>query len=416
MWKTLAGPELSRRCWTVIEDIERCLTETEDDDPRLASGHAGRALFLAYLDAARPGTEAGDKALEAIGQSIDAVASASLPPSLFSGFSGVGWALEHLTREMYEGDEDLASEIDAALGETLGAPIENLEYELINGLAGFGTYLLERMPNPASPVLLERVLDRLEESAEVAADGSITWFTRPEWIPEFQRPRRPDGCYNLGVAHGVPGVIGFLAAAYDAGFSDPRIPRFAEGAVRWVLANRLPAGGDSSFPALLLPGKEPNPTRAAWCYGDPGIAAVLLNAARSFGRPDWESEGLALAHQCVRRPTEGAQVDDAGLCHGMIGLSHLYNRLHQATGDPVLRDAALEWLGRGLDLQQPGQGMAGYQAWIGNDRGGGDWYPEPGFLVGVAGIGLGLLAAATEIEPAWDRVLLLSTPRQEQTA
>ena len=38
------------------------------------------------------------------------------------------------------------------------------------------------------------------------------------------------------------------------------------------------------------------------------------------------------------------------------------------------------------------------------------WKTEPGFLSGVAGIGLGLLAAVTDLEPAWDRVLLVAIP------
>jgi hypothetical protein len=38
------------------------------------------------------------------------------------------------------------------------------------------------------------------------------------------------------------------------------------------------------------------------------------------------------------------------------------------------------------------------------------WAPVPGLLSGAAGIGLALLAAATPIEPAWDRILLISIP------
>jgi hypothetical protein len=34
---------------------------------------------------------------------------------------------------------------------------------------------------------------------------------------------------------------------------------------------------------------------------------------------------------------------------------------------------------------------------------------DGGFLMGAAGIGLALLAAATSVEPEWDRLLLLSS-------
>jgi hypothetical protein len=35
---------------------------------------------------------------------------------------------------------------------------------------------------------------------------------------------------------------------------------------------------------------------------------------------------------------------------------------------------------------------------------------DPGILTGAAGVALALLAAATPIEPSWDRMLLVSIP------
>jgi hypothetical protein len=35
-----------------------------------------------------------------------------------------------------------------------------------------------------------------------------------------------------------------------------------------------------------------------------------------------------------------------------------------------------------------------------------DWRNDPGFLTGSSGVGLALLAAATSVEPLWDRLLL----------
>jgi hypothetical protein len=38
------------------------------------------------------------------------------------------------------------------------------------------------------------------------------------------------------------------------------------------------------------------------------------------------------------------------------------------------------------------------------------WMAETGLLTGAAGVALSLLAAATSVEPEWDRVLLVSVP------
>jgi lantibiotic biosynthesis protein len=43
------------------------------------------------------------------------------------------------------------------------------------------------------------------------------------------------------------------------------------------------------------------------------------------------------------------------------------------------------------------------------------WRADPGFLTGSSGVGLALLAAATPVEPEWDRILLtdLGPPLEE---
>lgn len=413
MWQPLTDPATRRRCWKLIEEIEDCLLERLSpgsappaDGPGLGDGEAGVALFFAYLHAARQDPESGNRAVDALGRSVEALAAKSLPPSLYGGFSGVGWLVEHLTREIFEGEGDLLSEIDEALRRRLSGR-EGLSYDLMSGLCGVGTYLVERLPHPTAAELLARVMDLLEKTA-IVSEASLTWYNLPEWLPPWKREELSEAYHDLGVAHGVPGVVGLLAAARRQGAEDPRIPRLAEGAVRWLLGRKLPPGGDSVFPRFLMPDREPEPARTAWCYGDLGIAAVLLSAARSFGRPDWEEEALALARLAATRSPEVMKSNEAGLCHGTAGNAHLFNRLAQATGDPILKETALAWIRRCLDRERRGEGPAGLRSWVRTKPEG---LPgELGFLNGLAGIGLALLAAATDVEPAWDRVMLVAVP------
>ncbi|HEX7277236.1 MAG TPA: lanthionine synthetase LanC family protein, partial [Acidimicrobiales bacterium] len=92
------------------------------------------------------------------------------------------------------------------------------------------------------------------------------------------------------------------------------------------------------------------------------------------------------AAAAAARPIQDAGVVDAGLCHGAAGLLHVSNRLYQATGDERQAAAARRWLEPALTLPVAGAG----------------------FLEGRAGVGLALLAATTDVEPEWDRILLLS--------
>ena len=232
----------------------------------------------------------------------------------------------------------------------------------------------------------------------------------PRGLPASHLEAFPNGYYNLGISHGSPGVIGFLAAAHHRGVAAGEARRLADGAVRWLLARRLPASTGSTFPGYTGPGIEPTPTRLAWCYGDPGVASVLSLAGRTFGREDWEREALTVARCAAKRGESDVSVVDAGLCHGTAGLAHIFHRLSRATCDKGLREAALFWLQRTLDLRRPDRGAGGYGGAEAGASGPSRWSNETGFLTGTAGIGLALLAAISPVEPEWDRVMLLSLP------
>jgi lantibiotic modifying enzyme len=345
--------------------------------------------------------------LQALQEALATTSAITLGPSLFSGFTGVGWVLRHLEDRIFEAEEDLGAEVESTLLQGLARYEKIWPVELVAGLAGFGLYFVERLPGETARQGAAQVIDLLAAKAE-EEDGAITWFTPPAGVPQSQREMAPNGYYNVGLSHGVPGVIGFLAAAHRRGVAAAEARRLATGAVRWLLAQRLPAGPGGVFPGYAGPGIEPAPTRLAWCYGDPGVAAALMLAARSFGREDWEREALAAARLAARRREGVTGVDDAGLCHGTAGLGHIFHRLFRTTGDQSCREAALFWLEQTLAMRQPGQGLGGFRRADYDDAGQRIWRDDPGLLTGSAGIGLTLLAAISPVEPEWDRLLLLS--------
>lgn len=430
-WRPLLqGPQADQALQTVRE-IADALPAVIDSSPdfrqaSLAAGRSGEALFYTYL-ALHTGEEpAADRAAELLDQIVEALASTPMSPSLYSGFPGVAWALEHLQHRLFESDpadpagpadtaedeEDAAAdpflEIDEALLGPLGRSPWTGEYDLISGLSGLGVYALERLPRPTAASLLERIVDRFAEIADHMDEGAA-WFTQPERLPDWQREIHPRGNYNLGVAHGLPGVLPILAGACAAGVAVERARPLLDDAVRWLLARRLEPGLDSCFDTTYAPWEEPQTSRLAWCYGDPGIAATLLASAQAVGEPAWEREALDIGLHSAARPEPTSLIRDAGLCHGAAGLGHLFNRLYQSTGEERFAEAARFWLQRTLGFQERGEGVAGYRAWeVNPETKIPGWRPDGGFLEGATGIGLALLGAISNVEPAWDRVLLLS--------
>jgi lantibiotic modifying enzyme len=419
-WRPILTGDLLERAGQAIDEIAASLRQIASDSsrntmeswsrggPSLAGGDAGLAFFFAYLDSARPGEGYDDLALELLERAIEGTGAVQSPPSLYGGFSGVAWTLEHLRGRVFEsGGEDPGEEVALALLEYLGHTPWRLDYDLISGLVGFGVYALERGSLPGGPECLARVMARLSETAEHGPEG-ITWRTAPHLIRPADGELYPEGNFNVGVAHGVPGVIGFLGEACAAGVEEAR--PLLEGTVSWLLRQKLPPEMSSIFPYSVAPGVEAGPTRLAWCYGDLGIALALLLAARSVGQEEWEREALAVARVCAERPLDGSGVVDAGVCHGAAGNAHLFNRLYQATGDPLYADAARSWFERALEQRRPGEGLGGYIMYVVDDKGELGWRGDAGFLTGSAGVGLALLAATTPVEPEWDRLLVVSVP------
>lgn len=378
-------------------------------DPSLASGNAGLALAHAALHPLFPRRGHLDRAYDALDRAIDQMARTPMTPYLYSGFTGVAWVEEHL-----RGDprDDANEAIDDALLGYLATP-RNDSFDLIRGLSGIAVYALERLPRASARRILELVVERLDDMARKRRPG-VAWWSDPEWLPPSLR-ETPHPAWNLGVGHGVPGVIPALAGALEAGISSRTTRRLLDGAVTWLLAQEMRARTDAGFARAVGPGIVPEPTRSAWCYGDPGVAATLLAAATSASKPAWRYHAVRIALRASARPVKECRVMDAGLCHGAAGLGHLYHRMYRTTGEPRFARAARAWFVRALSFRRASNGIDQFPSWNIDAKGRETWDRDGGWLTGAAGVALAF-ATALGADPSWDRLMLLSLRSAEQEA
>jgi hypothetical protein len=392
--------ELSRRFLTV-----RLSSIT---GPFLGDGLAGVALLHAELDAAFPGVGHDVRAQRAMERAVDLLATSPTPsPSLYSGFSGIAWVAELLSGDPNaQVGDDPNAEIDSALETYLAQRPWSRPYDLIGGAVGIGVYALERLPRPSAKRILALVVDRLKETARPRPPG-IAWRSDPQWVPiQWRQTPHPD--WNLGVAHGVPGVIAVLGRIAAAEVDSPtqnNARALLDKAVAWLLAQELPPGTGGRFAAAVGRGLPRKPTRLAWCYGDAGIAAALLVAARAVRESEWERVALRVALHAATRTESTTGVVDAGLCHGAAGIAHVFHRIYRATGDKRIAAAARQWSERALAMRKTERGFGGFLMYVGAEK---RVRGQLGFLTGSAGVTLALLAATTDSDTAWDRALLLS--------
>jgi hypothetical protein len=404
-WEPVLEGDLAASAARAVHGIAGALAAR----PELATP-ADRTVFWAYVSGALDGDAAAAAAYDAATDELIAeLERGAAHPALYGGLAGIGWTLGHV---MEGGADEVLQIVDRSLGSLLETERWRGPHDLTQGLVGMGVYFLERLASAEAPVArdgLARIVDHLAALA-IESDAGTTWHTGPDILPPFVRASWPDGYYDAGVAHGVPGTIALLSRAAAQGDAPPQARALRDGAVRWLAAQRQSPAPNGRFPSRIWSDAAGVPAprdraRAAWCYGDPGIAAALWTAAPELARET--------ALDAARRDAATCGVADAGLCHGAAGLAHLFNRFYQATGDAVFADAARAWFGRALDLRRDdGPGIGGFAAWYVTAPGEPPaFHPIANFLEGSIGIGLALLAAITPATaPSWDRLLLCDVP------
>jgi len=279
---------------------------------------------------------------------------------------------------------------------------------VVGGLVGLGVYMCDRLPTGTAAETLSMIVDLLDEMA-VELDGGISWLTPPLRVPDKEKTAAQSGYYNLGVAHGSPGVVSLLASLLPTGINRSKVRRMLQDSVGWILAQRLPVAEPSLIPFNIpVDGGKISSGRLAWCYGDPGVSLVLLSAARALADVDLEKAVLDLADSMVAIPREESLIVDMGICHGTTGMAHICNRLHQATGNESYAEAARLWLRETLARRADNAEFCGFPSFFPEFSSGVNWVADPGLLTGVAGIGLVLLGAVSENVPRWDSFLLMS--------
>ena len=248
-------------------------------------------------------------------------------------------------------------------------------YDVVNGLTGLGRVLLD------SGAEVGPTLDALVRLAVTE--------TRPG--------------ADAGMAHGVAGVLAFLALAAEHGRLVPGQLDAMHHLAGWL---GDVAGADVAgpyFPAWA--GETAVPAKSAWCYGTPGVAVALHRAGTVLGEPAWQRLAVESLRAVARRPEAEWHLDGPTVCHGYAGLLHALHVVAAATGDPELRAAADRVA---LVVAAAADDTAEF---LFRHHESGSPVDSAGLVEGAAGVACVLLPFAghdVRGPSSWDRVLLFS--------
>ena len=237
------------------------------------------------------------------------------------------------------------------------------------------------------------------------------WFTPAERLPEWQREIHTRGVYNLGVAHGLPGVV----PRARRGLRRRRGGRAGPAPARQLgeLAPRpaLPAGAGSCFGSTFVP----------WEDARPHAAGLVLRRPRhrrhpARHRPRRRRAGVGAPgdrHRPGRRGARGVDLATSATPASATAppvsptCSTGCSRRRERSGWPRRRGSGSSGPSTFRPRARRSPASAPGRSAPKASRTGG---PTPASSKGPPGIGLALLGAVSEVEPAWDRVFLVSLP------
>jgi hypothetical protein len=242
--------------------------------------------------------------------------------------------------------------------------------------------------------------------SETGADGVPHGHLAARFVGDsFPGMAAPEGVVNLGLAHGVPGPLALLSLARIQGIDVAGQAEAIRRTADLLCSTQVADEWGPNFPAAVAAGgrgKAPA-SRAAWCYGTPGVARSLWLSADATGCERYREVAVEAMEAVFRRPVDVRRIDSPTLCHGVAGLLQVTLRLARASGLAVFHAAAATLLAQLLAEFEPAS-LVGFP----NREPSGNRVEQPGFLDGAAGVALVLLAASSPIEPVWDCALLLS--------
>jgi len=197
---------------------------------------------------------------------------------------------------------------------------------------------------------------------------------------------------DLGVAHGIGGLIGIIGQCFQNLTDKENSIKLLFNLYEFYKKSEMKFENISLFPYGASNKVKNSSSRLAWCYGDPGIGLMFLNTGINTGNTELSDYGIkVLLHSSFRKNPETTQINNCFLCHGSSGLAMIFLNAFKKTGIHQFREASDFWMQYSLENFDEAIKMN-----------------YPGFLNGLAGLGLAILSYETNENLLWEDLLLLN--------
>ncbi|MGM1431263.1 lanthionine synthetase LanC family protein [Sphingobacterium lactis] len=383
----------------IIDDIYNKVIAKPENGLSLFSGEAGRLLFkMIYLKKYKD-----DDIIENMDEQFQFLAEESFDytyPTICNGKSGINWLFCYF---YYQNQLDYETlNIICWDNENLAKMainyIKSGNIDFLHGGLGISYYLLYN-PDFRDVPFFETVFNLLLEINEKFGGRIPYWdFETANFMPDK---------LNLGLSHGLPSILKFCIQSYNSGICKAHAHDLAKRIVNSILKIK-PSGSPLIYYPSIYDFNDTTDrnyhSRLAWCYGDLSLGYILLQYSLTFKDKEVELYSKEILLSTTKRQSLiETQINDVGICHGISGVIHIYNKLWHLTNDTVFKDACDYWLVQIINTWEKDNDII-YKKFNSSK---GVFEPSNGLLEGSIGVGLVLFSFLHE-EFSWDYCLMLN--------
>jgi hypothetical protein len=372
---------------------------------KLYEGKIGIYLFLVYYDLFKEQRKLSiNDTLNDLIKEINSLESKNIYSVI--PYPELGWFMYHLLENKIINFDvrPYFVDIEQELLDVYKYFIETGRYDCLNGGIIFGLFFLNysNYYNTSDDFLLT-ILGLIKKKA-LSKDNMIRWKSKINF-------ETAEEGYNIGVAHGIPGILLFLLKIQKR-MGENELYQIIEGTCNFIISQIQDINiYNSYFSGVASDYTNYNRnTRLGWCYGDLSVGYALYMASKSNKKlnPVKNIALRILSHTTSRKDLQSAGVNDASICHGSAGIALIYNRLYNLSSLDIFKFSAQNWYSKTLEMSIfDNNQYAGFYNKVINNENTNELDKNLSFLNGISGIGLSLISSITTIEPKWDDCLLL---------
>lgn len=320
----------------------------------------------------------------------------NLGSGFFEGFEGIFYVIQYLMKCNIIEDEKILEGLEEYLLQSLSIDFKTNHFDPMHGSIGKLLYFINSKNQDKEKVngLIDQFLNSLYEHRQ-ETDQGIFWYDQNEDNKEL---------VNLGMAHGLPGILAFLVRLKELGYKHEHIDTLIEGIIKSFICFKNETKLLSQFPDYFSEDvhlRNMN-SRLGWCYGDLGIANTLLYASKILKRDDLKKEIQTLLNSIVLRRMSNSKLDhyedysffDTGFCHGLSGITYIFQKINNQLKNTTLDKRIDFWKKQLLENLEKQLNIQGdiYLPWYRQNEDSSYTMDQVSVLNGLCGTGLVLLS------------------------